>query len=86
MIPIMRQYTFRVIVEPDENNTFHGWVPALPGCDTWGDSLEETRANVRDAIRGYLAVLSEDERPVPADPGYECIETVSESEIPSKVC
>ena len=85
MIPIMRQYTFRVLIEPDENNTFHGWVPALPGCDTWADSLEETRANVRDAIRGYLAVLSEDGRPIPVDTSVEYSETVMESEILSKV-
>ena len=84
MIPTMRQYTFRVIVEPDENNTFHGWVPALPGCDTWADSLEETRANVRDAIRLYLANLSEDELPISGDAGFEYIETVMEGEILSK--
>lgn len=80
----MRQYTFRVLIEPDENNTFHGWVPALPGCDTWADSLEETRANVRDAIRGYLAVLAGDERPIPVDTSVEYVETVMESEILSK--
>ena len=81
----MRQYTFRVLIEPDENNTFHGWVPALPGCHTWGDSLEETRANVRDAIRVYLGSPTEDDPPIPSDPGFEYIETVMESEILSPV-
>jgi antitoxin HicB len=77
----MRQYTFRVILEPDENNTFHGWVPALPGCHTWGDTLEETRTNLRDAIRAYVANLAADEQPIPEDAGFEYIETLSENEI-----
>ncbi len=77
----MRQYTFRVIVEPDENETFHGWVPSLPGCHTWGDTLADTRVSLRDAIRAYLANLAEDERPIPGDAGFEFIETVSEDEL-----
>jgi predicted RNase H-like HicB family nuclease len=81
----MPQYTFRVLIEPDENNTFHGWVPALPGCHTWGDSLEETRANVHDAIRVYLGSLIQEDLPIPCDPGLEFIETVLESEILSQV-
>lgn len=77
----MQQYTFRVIVEPDENNTFHGWVPALPGCHTWGDTLPETRDNLRDAIRAYLANLVDDGQPIPVDSGFEYIETLTDLEI-----
>ena len=50
-------YTYRVIVEPDERNTFHAYVPALPGCHTWGETLKETRENIRDAIDAYVRSL-----------------------------
>ena len=34
-------------------------VPSLPGCVTQGETLEETRAMVRDAVAGWLAAAWE---------------------------
>ncbi|HEX8273480.1 MAG TPA: type II toxin-antitoxin system HicB family antitoxin [Longimicrobiaceae bacterium] len=33
--------------------------PALPGCWSQGDSVEEALENIRDAIREYLAVAGD---------------------------
>ncbi len=73
----MNYYSYRIIIEPDENNTFHGFVPALPGCHTWGGSLEETRTNMRDAIDVFLRSLKADGEPIPEDKGVEIVETVT---------
>ena len=73
----MKSYTYRIIIEPDERGTFHGYVPALPGCHTWGESIEETRANIRDALSVYLASLIDDGEPVPTEQGLESFETVT---------
>ena len=73
----MKVYTYRVIVEPDENNTFHAFVPALPGCHTWGETFEEARRNVRDAIDAYLRSLKSDGESIPEDNGVEILETVT---------
>ncbi|MFL5242716.1 MAG: type II toxin-antitoxin system HicB family antitoxin [Gemmataceae bacterium] len=35
-------------------------IPALPGCHTQGETLDEIRANVREAAEGWLAVAHED--------------------------
>ena len=69
-------YTYRVIIEPDEGG-FHAFVPALPGCHTWGKTIAEAREMVRDAIDVYLRSLIADKEPIPEDLGMELFETVS---------
>lgn len=56
----MQYHTFRTIIEPDEDNTFHGWVPLLKGCHTWGETIEKTRENLKEAIKAYLLSLKKD--------------------------
>lgn len=68
-------YTYRIIVEPDEKG-FHASVPALPGCHTWGKTIEDTREMVRDAIDVYLRSLVADGESIPEDAGMEVFETV----------
>ena len=46
------------------------WVvecPSLPGCVSQGQTKEEAIANIKEAIRGYVAVLEEDHLPVPEE-------------------
>jgi len=61
----MKTYSYRTIIESDENNTFHAYVPALLGCHTWGSSVEEARKNIRDAIDVYVRSLIADGETVP---------------------
>ena len=68
-------YTYRIIIEPDEGG-YHAFVPALPGCHTWGKTIPETRTMVRDAIDVYLRSLVADGKEVPTDSGFELFETV----------
>ena len=35
-------------------------VPALPGCVTEGDNLEELKSNLKEAITGWLEVYNEE--------------------------
>jgi predicted RNase H-like HicB family nuclease len=46
-----RRYT--VLFEPAEEGGFVATCPALPGPVTEGETLEEAREMVKDAIRGY---------------------------------
>ena len=46
----------KAIVHVAEEGGFWAEVPALPGCVTEGESIEEVMANLKDAIEGWLAV------------------------------
>ncbi|CCH98961.1 MAG: type II toxin-antitoxin system HicB family antitoxin [Microcystis sp. M53603_WE2] len=49
----------KAIIHPAEEGGYWAEVPALPGCITEGDSLEEVTHNLKDAIEGWLAVANE---------------------------
>ncbi len=52
-------------------------VPLLPGCMTQGETFEETKANIKDAIVAYLEVLKEDGDEVPIESAEHIAATVS---------
>lgn len=46
----------KAIVHEAEEGGFWAEVPAIPGCATQGDTMEELLANLREAIEGCLSV------------------------------
>ena len=48
---------FNVVVEPAEEGGFIVSVPALDGCYTQGETIEETLENAKEAIACYLEGL-----------------------------
>jgi antitoxin HicB len=65
----MTQYHFTVVLEPDreEPERYNVRVPALPGCLTYGESIEDALANAREAIAGYVESLLADGEPIPIE-------------------
>jgi antitoxin HicB len=59
-------YNFTVVIEPDENG-FHAYVPALPGCHTFGETLDEARKQVAEAIELHVESMIEDGEAVPVE-------------------
>lgn len=57
---------FKIVLDWDEEDGgFTVTVPALPGCVTEGDTIEDALANVKEAIKGYLRVLEMQGSPLP---------------------
>lgn len=46
----------KVVVHEAEEGGFWAEVPAIPGCATQGETLDELMKNVHEAIEGCLAV------------------------------
>jgi predicted RNase H-like HicB family nuclease len=44
----------KILVHEAEEGGFWADVPALPGCASQGDTMEELIANVREAVAGWL--------------------------------
>lgn len=75
----MPQYQYTAVFEPAPEGGFVVTVPALPGLVTEGDTIEEARAMVRDAIRGYLESLVKHGEEIPVEPSPASIERVAVS-------
>jgi predicted RNase H-like HicB family nuclease len=53
--------TLTAVVRPEpEAGGYSASIPALPGCHTQGETLDEVRANLREAAEGWLAVAHDD--------------------------
>ena len=52
----------KVIVHEAEEGGFWGEVPALPGCVSQGETIDELMANLHEAVEGYLDVEVESGR------------------------
>ena len=48
--------TIQAIVHKAEEGGFWAEVPTIPGCATQGETIDELRENLRDAIEGCLSV------------------------------
>ncbi len=70
------EYRYTVVFEPAEEGGYIVTVPALPGLVTEGDSLEEAREMVKDAIRGYLESLQKHGEEIPLEQGEPVTERV----------
>jgi predicted RNase H-like HicB family nuclease len=50
-----------VIIEKDEFG-YYAFCPALKGCHTQGDSLDEVLINIKEAVKLYLETLTKEEK------------------------
>ncbi|MCX6591940.1 MAG: type II toxin-antitoxin system HicB family antitoxin [Acidobacteria bacterium] len=48
--------TFHAVVHKAEEGGYWAEVPSIPGCATQGDTMDELRSNLREAIEGCLSV------------------------------
>lgn len=56
---------YKVVFEQESDGGYSVHVPALPGCASQGDTLEEALANIREAMELYLWSLKDDGLPIP---------------------
>lgn len=67
-------YNYTTIFEPDEEG-YHVFCPTLPGCHSYGHTVEEAQKNIREAIEAYLESLKKDGELIPEEKGILVGET-----------
>ena len=67
---------YTVILKPAEEGGYVVYVPALPGCVTQGETVEEALEMAKDAIYGYLEVLRKLKGEIPKEKGKIIITNV----------
>ena len=59
--------TYRILLNPEPEGGFTVTVPSLPGCITYGDTLDQAMDMAKEAIAGYIEVLKEMNESIPDD-------------------
>ena len=57
-------YRFLIIIEEGSRN-YSAYAPDLPGCIATGKTLDEVKANMREAIKMHIEGMVEDQEPIP---------------------
>lgn len=60
----MDDMRYAIVIEKGEGN-YGAYVPDLPGCVAVGDTVEETRREIQEAIEFHLEGLRADGLPIP---------------------
>lgn len=56
---------YDVVFEEQEAGGYTVTVPSLPGCISEGDTFEEAKTNISEAITAYLESLAKDGKKIP---------------------
>jgi len=64
-----RIYKFTVVIEPDEVG-YHAYVPALPGCHTFGENIEEALRNIEEAMMLHVESMLADGESLPEEESF----------------
>ena len=61
----MRTMDFKIVLMPDPKGGYVVSCPALPGCYSQGDTIEEARENIREAVLLCIEDMQAHDEPIP---------------------
>jgi predicted RNase H-like HicB family nuclease len=63
----MKIHHYTAIFQKEPEGGYTVIIPALKGCVSYGDTIEEAQKMGKEAIESYLGSLAKDNSPVPSD-------------------
>ena len=64
---------YLVVIEPAADGSFAAFVPDLPGCVSCGETVDEAKAMIREAIHLHVESLREHGNLVPKPSAIACL-------------
>jgi antitoxin HicB len=61
----MKQLTYRVLLNREPEGGYTVTVPSLPGCVTYGETVDHAIEMAKEAIGVYIESLVEHKEPIP---------------------
>jgi predicted RNase H-like HicB family nuclease len=61
----MIKHRYIAVIERDEDGVFIGTVPALKGCYSYGETLDELMTNLKEAVEAHLEAFGTEEKDLP---------------------
>ncbi len=58
---------YTILIHTAEEGGYWSEVPALPGCYSQGETIDETLKNTKEAIEAHLMALKEEEMAAPVE-------------------
>jgi len=65
----MRLLNYRILLRKEPEGGYTVMVPSLPGCITYGDTIEQAKEMAKEAIELYLESLREHGEKIPTEEG-----------------
>jgi antitoxin HicB len=65
----MRQLSYRILLRSEPEGGYTVLVPSLPGCITYGETLDESIAMAKEAIGLYIESLQDHGETIPTEEG-----------------
>lgn len=60
-------YRYTIIVDREPAGGFHAYCPALKGCHSQGETVDEAVENIREAVEVYLESVQAHGEPIPCE-------------------
>ncbi len=60
-------HRYTIVYEREAEGGYHASCPALPGCHSQGNTLDEAVVNAREAVELYLESLIAHNEPLPVE-------------------
>jgi predicted RNase H-like HicB family nuclease len=63
----MKSLTYKILLTKEPEGAYTATVPALPGCITYGENIDQAISMAREAIELYIEHLREKGEAIPDD-------------------
>ena len=67
ILSVMKIHHYTAVFREEPEGGYTVIIPALPGCVTWGETIEHAADMAKEAIESYLGSLAKDNEEPPGD-------------------